>query len=153
MIIKIIVKQKKRELIRETIELGRLSNLENKVINFLKLQNKITSDFVRFSKGEKRIFINSSHGNLNLSSVRHHYSFKKRDIFLNSKNKMKTILSLKKGKKKREFFPRLNMVEEKNIVDSNNYRKIYEKWIELEESKNIENVSSIEDKENKVKKK
>ena len=148
-----LVKQKKRELIRETIELGRLSNLENKVINFLNLQNKITSDFVRFSKGEKRIFINSSHGNLNLSSVRHHYSFKKRDIFLNSKNKMKTILSLKKGKKKREFFPRLNMVEEKNIIDSNNYRKICEKWIELKESKNIENVSSIEDKEIKSKEK
>ena len=146
-----LARQKKRELIRASIELGRLSNLENKKLNFLKLQNKITSDFVRFSKGEKRIFINSSHGNLNLSTIRHHYNFKKRNIFLNCKNKMKTILPLGQEKKKREFFPKLNVVEDKNIIDTNNDMKIYEKWIELEDSKNIENASSIEDKEIKSK--
>ena len=148
-----LARQKKRELIRESIELGRLSNLENKKINFLKLQNKITCDFVRFSKGEKRIFINSSQGNLNLSSIRHHYSFKKRNIFLNYKNKIKTILPLGQEKKKREFFPKLNVVEEKNIIDTNDDIKIYEKWIELEGSKNIENMSSIDDKEIKSKNK
>ena len=138
-----LVKQQNRELLRESSELVRLSNDENRKINYLKLQNKINKDFVRLSKGEKRIFINSSNS-INISTIQHHYSFRKRNIFLNSKNKMKTTKELKK----REFFPKLNyMVEEKSTKESLNDLMINTKWIELDKIKNLENSSSNSDKE------
>lgn len=141
-------KQRNRELLRASHELERLSNEENRKINYLKLQNKISKDFVRLSKGEKRIFINSSNSTLDLSSIRHHYSFKKRDIFFITKNKNKTLKFNKKDVKKREFFPMINPYEEKiSILESNNDMKINDKWIELDKAKYMDNSSSYSDKE------
>ena len=141
-------KQRNREILRESIELERLSNEENRKINFLKLQNKISKDFIRLSKGEKRIFINSSNSDLNLSSIRHNYSFKKRNIFLISKNKLKTLKPFNKETKKREFFPKIDTtVERNNNLESINDMIVNSKWIELDKAKFFENSSSNSEKE------
>ena len=142
-----LVKQKKRELLRARMELGRLSNEENKQLNYLKLQNKISSDFVRFSKGEKRIFINSSSSdNFDINSIKHYNNFKKRKIILNNKNKMRTLMPIYiKEKNKREFFPNLNQKEEDSNMDTNNEIKVYNRWIGLNNVKHFENVYSSDD--------
>ena len=140
-----LAKQRNRELLRESLELERLSNHENKKINFLKLQNKLSSDFVRFSKGEKRIFINSSYNNL--TSSRHNYNFKKRKLILNHKNKIRNLLPIfNKEKNKREFFPKLHKIKlNNNNLDINNDIKIYGKLVRLNSLKHFYNVSSKED--------
>ena len=143
-----LVKQRNRELLRESLELHRLSNEENRKINFLKLQNKISEDFVRLSKGEKRIFINSTNS-INLSTIQHHYSFRKRKIFLVTKKKMKTTRFFNKDLKKRVFFPKLNnVIEEKSTnLESFNDMLISTKWVEFDKIKNIENSSFDSEKE------
>ena len=142
-----LARQRNRELLRESSELERLSNEEKRKIHYLKLQNKISKDFVRLSKGEKRIFINSSNS-MNLSTIPHHYSFRKRNIFLISKNKFKTSKALDKDLKKREFFPNLHKSEEKSTnVDSINDMAINGKWIQLNKIKSIENSSTNSDRE------
>ena len=141
-------KQKNRELLRESIELGRLSMEEDKRINRLKLQNKRSKDFIRLSKGEKRIFISSSTTNLDLSTIRKNYCFKKRNIFFVKKNKMKTTKPINKENKKREFFPKLNTAEERmSNFSSKIDRVINDKWIEFDVGKYFENSSSYSDKE------
>jgi hypothetical protein len=132
-----LVKQKKREYLRARMELGRLSNEENKQLNYLKLQNKISSDFVRFSKGEKRIFINSrSSDNFDINSIKHYNNFKKRKIIINNKNKMRTLMPIYSSDKKEEI---------SSNMDTNNDIKIYKKWIRLNKVKSFENVFSSYD--------
>ena len=146
-----LVKQRNRELLRESMELERLSNAENKMINYLKLQTKISNDFVRLTKGENRIFINSN-SNINISAIKHQYGFKKRNILLNGKNKIKNTKFMNINQKKREFFPKLTTSQLKsNIMDSNNDIVISEKWIEL--NKNKQNSSSKSEKDSTIKEK
>ena len=133
------------------MELERLSNAENKMINYLKLQTKISNDFVRLTKGENRIFINSN-SNINISAIKHQYGFKKRNILLNGKNKIKNTKFMNINQKKREFFPKLTTSQLKsNIMDSNNDIVISEKWIEL--NKNKQNSSSKSEKDSAIKEK
>ena len=135
-------KQRRRELLRESIELGKLSAKENRKINYLKLQNRISSDFIRFSKGENRIFINSKFNSMNVSSIRHHYCFKKRNIFINSKkNKLKS-LSLPENLKKREYISKLNIGNDKDNLDTISDMIICSKFFKLDD-----NISSNEDKD------
>ena len=142
-----LARQRSMELLRESCELERLSNQEKKKIHYLKLQNQISKDFVRLSKGEKRIFINSSNS-MNLSTIPHHYSFRKRNIFLISKNKFKTSKPLDKNMKKREFFPKLHKTEDKSTnIESNNDIALNGKWIQLNQIKSIENSSSNSERE------
>ena len=142
-----LARQRSMELLRESCELERLSNQEKKKIHYLKLQNKISNDFVRLSKGEKRIFINSSNS-MNLSTIPHHYSFRKRNIFLISKNKFKTSKPLDKNMKKREFFPKLHKTEEKSTnIESNNDIALNGKWIQLNQIKSIENSPTNSERE------
>lgn len=134
-----LLKQKKQEFLRARKELGRLSNEENKRLNYLKLQNKISNDFVRFSKGEKRIFINSSSSdNFDIYSIRHYNNFKKRKIFINHKNKMRTLMPIYIRDKREEI----------SNLDTNNEIKIYKKWIGLNKIKSFENVFSSQDIDN-----
>ena len=142
-----LARQRSMELLRESCELERLSNQEKKKIHYLKLQNQISKDFVRLSKGEKRIFINSSNS-MNLSTIPHHYSFRKRNIFLISKNKFKTSKPLDKNMKKREFFPKLHKTEDKSTnIESNNDIALNGKWIQLNQIKSIENSSTNSERE------
>jgi CRP-like cAMP-binding protein len=142
-----LARQRSMELLRESCELERLSNQEKKKIHYLKLQNQISKDFVRLSKGEKRIFINSSNS-MNLSTIPHHYSFRKRNIFLISKNKFKTSKPLDKNMKKREFFPKLHKTEDKSTnIESNNDIALNGKWIQLNQIKSIENSSINSERE------
>ena len=140
-----LVKQRNRELLRESIELERLSNADNKFINYLKLQNKISKDFVRLSRGENRYFINSN-SNINLSTIKKNYGFKKRNILIDSRNKIKNTKFMNTNSRKREFLPKFTTSQLKsNIMDSNNDIVISEKWIEL--VKNKENASTNTDKD------
>ena len=105
--------------------------------NCLKLQNKISSDFVRFSKGEKRIFINSSSSdNFDINSIKHYNNFKKRKIIINNKNKMRSLMPIYSSDKKEEI---------SSNMDTNNDIKIYKKWIGLNKVKSFENVYSSVD--------
>ena len=142
-----LLRQRNREMLRERLELGRLSIQENKKINYLKLQNRISSDFVQFSKGEKRIFINSrSSDNFEINSIKHFNNFKKRKIIIKNKNKMTTLIPiLNKEINKREFFPNLNKREENNNSETNNIIKVYKNGIVSSNIKRLEYATSYND--------
>ena len=123
-----LIKQKNRELMRESMELERLSNEEKRQINHLKKLNRISSDFVRLSKGEKRIFISSRNNSGNLSAIKHHYCLRKKKVLTN-RHKMNTMVNFFKDKKKREFIPKLDDQDEQCNIK----RKI--KWIEFNKIK------------------
>ena len=79
---------------------------------------------------------------MNVSSIRHHYCFKKRNIFINSKkNKLKS-LSLPENLKKREYISKLNIGNDKDNLDTISDMIICSKFFKLDD-----NISSNEDKD------
>ena len=101
------LKEKYRELQRESDELERISKAENKKINSLKKENIKCQNFFKLSQGEKRIFIKSRNNSINLNDIHYHYSLRAKSILYNNKkNKNKTLISFYKGKNFfREIYP------------------------------------------------
>ena len=101
------IKEKYKELQRETNELKRISNAENKEIFSLKKQNIYCKDFFKLSQGERRLFIKTRNNSISKDDIQYHYSLKSRSsILYKLKNKNKSLISCPKRRNIfREFYP------------------------------------------------
>ena len=107
-----LLKEKNRELVRESDGLDLIANDDNRQINLLKKQRKLYLDFFKLSQGEKRIFIKNRSNSVNLQDVQSHNKLKENTILSHNENKnkinnkIKKIFSINKGRNLfREFYP------------------------------------------------
>ena len=101
------IKEKYKELQRETNELKRISKAENKQIFSLRKQNIFCRDFFKLSQGERLQFIKTRNNSINKDDIQYHYSLKSRISILHKlKNKNNTLVSCPKRRHIfREFYP------------------------------------------------
>ena len=96
-----LIQQKYRELERESCELERLTNAENRKISHLKRQNIYCQNFFKLSQGDKRIFIKNKNSFINTNNFQYHYSLKGKSVLYSSNNnKEKMTLYKNKGRNK-----------------------------------------------------
>ena len=102
-----LLKEKNKELERETNGLELISNVENKKIKILKKQKEIYNNFFKLSQGDRRIFIKNRKNSAETQCLKNDLELKtKSAIFNKNKIKIKKIFSIERGRNNfREFYP------------------------------------------------
>ena len=102
-----LIKEKNKELERETNGLGLISKVENKKIKILRKQKEIYNNFFKLSQGERRVFVQNRNNSAEPQCLEKVLELKTKSVFFN-KNKIKTkkIFSIERGRNNfRELYP------------------------------------------------
>jgi len=102
-----LIKEKNKEIERETNGLGLISNIENKKIKILKKQNEICNNFFKLSQGDRRIFIKNRYNSAERPFLEKDLETKtKSALFNKNKIKIKKIFSIERGRNNfKELYP------------------------------------------------